>query len=60
MFSHFVYIGTHGTFQVSSRKSVFMFRLSKLNEVEVRGVVLRGSPDLIESFLSTFCSYFPI
>ena len=45
--SHFVCIGTHGTFQDSSWKSVFLFRLSKLNEDEVRSMVLRGSADLI-------------
>ena len=49
--SHFVCIGTHGTFQVSSWKSVFLFRLLKLNEDEVRSVVLGGS---------TFRSYSPI
>ena len=45
--SHFVCIGTRGTFQVSSWKSVFLFRLSKLNEDEVRSVVLGGSADLV-------------
>ena len=45
--SHFVCIGTHGTFQVSSWKSVFLFGLLKLDEDEVGGVLLRGSADLI-------------
>ena len=60
MISHFMYMGTHVTFQVSSWKSVFLFRLSKLSEDEVHGVVLRGSADLIGRFLPTFRSYFPI
>ena len=60
MISHFLYIGAHGIFQVSSWKIVFVFRLSKFNEDEVRGVVLRGSADFIGRFLSTFRSYFPI
>ena len=34
--SHFVFIGTHGIFQVSFWKSVFLFRLLKFNEDEVR------------------------
>ena len=34
VFSHFVHIGTHGTFHVFSWKSVFLFRLSKLIEDE--------------------------
>ena len=55
LFSHFAYIGTHDTFQVSSWKSVSLFRLSKLNEDEVC-----GSADSIGRFLSTFRSYFPI
>ena len=55
-----MYMGTHVTFQVSSWKSVFLFRLSKLSEDEVHGVVLRGSADLIGRFLPTFRSYFPI
>ena len=58
--SHFVFIGTHGIFQVSSWKSVFLLHLLKLDEDEVQGVVLRGSVDLIGRFLSTFRSYFPI
>ena len=60
VFSHFVYIETHGTFQVSSWKSVFLFLLLKLNEDEVRSMVLREPADSIERFLSTFRSYFPI
>ena len=60
VFSHFVYIETHGTIQVSWWKSVFLFRLLKLNEDEVRGVVLREPADSIERFLSTFPSYFRI
>ena len=58
--SHFVYIGAHGIFQVSSWKSVFVFRLLNFNEDQVRGAGLRGSADLIGRFLSTFRSYFPI
>ena len=45
--SHFVCIGTHGTFQFSSWKSIFLFHFSKLNEDEVRSVVLRGPAGLI-------------
>ena len=60
VFSHFVYIVAHGTFQVSCEKSVFLFRLLKLDEDEVRGVVLKGPADSIDRFLSTFRSYFPI
>ena len=58
--SHFVYTEAHATFQVSCWKSVFLFRLLKLNEDEVRGVVLREPADSIGRFLSTFRSYFPI
>ena len=58
--SHFAFIGTHGIFQVSSWKSIVLFRLLKFNEHEVRDVVLRGSADLIGRFLSTFRSYFLI
>ena len=59
--SHFVCIGTHGTFQVSSWESVFLFGLLKLDEDELGGVLLlRGSADLIWRFLATFRSYFPI
>ena len=36
--SHFVYIGTHGIFQVSSWKSVFVFRLLKFIEDAVCGI----------------------
>ena len=43
LFSHFAYVGTQDTFQVSSWKSVSVFRLSKLNEDEVC-----GSADSIE------------
>ena len=60
VFSRFVYIETHGTFQISSCKSVFLFHLLKLNEDEVRGMVLREPADLIGRFLFTFRSYFPI
>ena len=60
MLSHFVFIGNLGIFHVSSWKSVLLFRLLKFNEDKVRGVVLRGSADLIGRFLSTFRSYFPI
>ena len=55
--SHFVCIGTRGRFRFSSWKSVFLFRLLKLNEDEVPSVVLRRSADLIWRFLSTFRSY---
>ena len=49
--SNFVYIVAHGIFQVSSWKTFFVFRLSKFNEDEVRGVLLRGSAGLISDYL---------
>ena len=57
MISHFIYIGAHGMFQVSS---CFCVSLLKFNEDEVHGMALRGYADFIGRFLSTFCSYFPI
>ena len=43
---HFVYIGAHGIFRVSSWKRVFVFRVLKFNEDEVCGILRSYDEDL--------------
>ena len=57
VFSHFVYIGTHGTFQVSSWKSVFVFRLWNFNEDEVHEVGWGFCLPFVYIFLFRICHF---
>ena len=56
MITHFVYVGAHGIFQVSSWKSFFAFYLLIFTEDEVS--MEFKSEDVIGSFLSNFTYIF--
>ena len=58
MITHFVYVGAHGIFQVSSWKSFFAFYLLIFTEDEVS--MEFKSENVIGSFLSNFHLYFRI